>query len=220
MLHETLLQSLLSRPDLPTLAAELNEIVAHEQKARQEFRRDLTPSMKAEFIAGEVIMHSPAKARHIRATLNLVEMLRGFSRRKKLGEVFSEKALIALTRNDYEPDVAFFGSRKASEITDEQLEFPAPDFVVEVLSESTEARDRGVKFEDYALHGIAEYWMVDCDQCSIEQYRLVTDDKKYELVRKQSDGTVESFVVEGFAIRVESVFDDAACEAMLRDLLA
>ena len=106
----------------------------------------------------------------MRVTDNLVNLLRHFVVVNDLGEVFTEKALVCLTRNDYEPDVSFFGAEKAQEIDRDTMQFPAPDLVVEVLSESTAYRDRGVKWDDYALHQIQEYWIIDCDEQAIEQY--------------------------------------------------
>lgn len=38
---------------------------------------------------------------------------------------------------------------------------PAPDFTVEVLSKSTASKDKGVKLEDYAAHGVRGYWIID-----------------------------------------------------------
>jgi len=35
--------------------------------------------------------------------------------------------------------------------------YPAPNFVIETLSKGTKAKDKGVKFDDYALNGISEY---------------------------------------------------------------
>ncbi len=54
-----------------------------------------------------------------------------FVNKNNLGEVGAEKVMIALTRNDYEPDISFFSKEKASKFTDDQMLFPAPDFVVE-----------------------------------------------------------------------------------------
>lgn len=70
MLPDTL-QSLLARPDLPRLARAINETLQRERVRRERFRRELTPSVKAEFIGGEIVRHSPAKAKHLRATQNL-----------------------------------------------------------------------------------------------------------------------------------------------------
>ena len=64
--------------------------------------------------------------------------------------------LVGLTRNDFEPDIVFYGAEKAAALRPDQTTFPPPDLIVEVLSESTEARDRGIKMEDYAAHGVRE----------------------------------------------------------------
>ena len=37
----------------------------------------------------------------------------------------------------------------------------APDLVIEILSPSTETKDRGLKRDLYGRHGVTEYWLVD-----------------------------------------------------------
>ncbi|QDV41260.1 hypothetical protein Enr13x_10980 [Stieleria neptunia] len=218
MLDESNLESIFASPELPKIAEVINSKLAAERKARERFRRELTPSVKAEFIAGEVVMHSPAKAKHLRVTRRLLKLLDTYVHRHGLGEVFSEKALICLTRNDYEPDVVFFGKEKASTFGPDHMEFPAPDFVVEVLSESTASRDRGVKFQDYGQHGIGEYWIVDCDEKTIEQYVLRDNEREYHLAQKLAGGSIGSRVVEGFEIPIAALFDDQANAEALVEL--
>ena len=123
-----------------------------------------------------------------------------------------------LNRNDYEPDICFFGSKKASAFTPSQSKFPAPDLIVEVLSESTEANDRGIKFEDYAAHGVAEYWIVDPVAETIEQYLL--QEGVYRLAVKVKTGTIASTAVAGFEIPVRAVFDGTEQLAALQAILA
>ena len=53
----------------------------------------------------------------------------------------------------------------------------APDLVVEILSPSTEWRDRGVKLERYGLHGVPEYWVVDGEGEVVEVYRQFSDEE-------------------------------------------
>jgi Uma2 family endonuclease len=208
------LQSLMGRPDLPNLVAELNDQLRQEQERRDGFLQDLTPDVKAEFIAGEAIFHSPAKAVQIETTGRLFMLLKMHVTERALGKVLFEKALVHLTRNDYEPDILYFGLEKASRITPEQMLFPAPDFIAEVLSQSTEHRDRGVKFVDYANHGVGEYWLIDTDNRAIEQYRLV--DQKYELFQKLKSGSIDSLVVTDFEVPIAAIFDDAHCTTTLR----
>jgi Uma2 family endonuclease len=94
------------------------------------------------------------------------------------------------------------------------MKFPIPDFIVEVLSESTEARDRGVKFEDYAAHGVGEYWIVDADRETVEQYLL--GESGYELRVKSATGTLTSEVIEGLVVPVRALFDEAENLAIIR----
>lgn len=220
MHDDTQLSDLMSRPDLPTIAATINATLDAERQARTAFRDNLTPSEKSEFIGGQVIMQSPAKAKHLRATERLVRLLSTFVELQGLGEVFTEKALVCLTRNDYEPDICFFSSAKAAAFDGETMQFPAPDFVVEVLSDSTEARDRGVKYADYALHKVGEYWIIDCDEQTVEQYVLRDSKSEYHLARKISNGDIESTIVNGFRIPVVAIFDAQRNRETLTKLLA
>jgi len=217
MIDETLFEDLLQRRDLPFLIERVNQAWHVEKAAREVFRDELTPSVKAEFILGKTILHSPAKAKHLRATQNLVELLRNHVRRHGHGEIFTEKALITLSRNDYEPDIVFFTKAKSDLFTDDQVKFPAPDFVVEVLSDSTESRDRGIKFEDYAEHGVTEYWIIDCDEKAVEQY-LIDLKGQYRLAQKVTQSSIESTVVIGFQIPVAAIFNvDALNEYLHHD---
>ena len=86
------------------------------------------------------------------------------------------------------------------------MRFPAPDFIVEVLSESTEKNDRGVKFVDYAFHGVREYWIVDPKRKTVEQYLLEEGETEFTLFEKLSHGTVISKAIEGFEISLDQIF--------------
>jgi Uma2 family endonuclease len=125
--------------------------------------------------------------------------------------------MISLSRNDYEPDLCYFATEKASQFKPRQMRFPAPDFVVEILSNSTASHDRGVKLEDYAAHDIAEYWIIDPESESVEQYLLRRD--VYELAVKVNDGPLRSAAVPGFEIPVRAIFDEDVNVAALQAIL-
>jgi Uma2 family endonuclease len=138
-----------------------------------------------------------------------------------LGRVGTEKVMIALTRNDYEPDLVFFSKEKAEKFTEEQMLFPAPDFVVEILSKKTASKDRGVKKEDYAAHGIQEYWIIDPVRQQIEQYILfLPHDKQYAPAKFYGiDDDIESRVIKGFIIPVRAIFDEETNLETIQELL-
>jgi len=212
-----ILEPLYRSPRLPDYVNELSSALADEARRRQDFIDVVTEDGKWEFINGEGIMHSPARWGHTRCGVRLTSLLEARVGRRGLGAVGAEKVMVSLTRNDYEPDVCFFRTDKAREFTPDQMRFPAPDLVVEVLSESTEAVDRGVKFEDYAAHGVTEYWIVDPDAEVVEQYVLEGDE--YKLRMKSGTGELASVAVDGFVIPVRALFDDAEHRACLVGLL-
>lgn len=128
--------------------------------------------------------------------------------------------MVSLTRNDYEPDICYFGTAKAAAFTPDQMRFPAPDLVVEVISESTGRNDRGVKFDDYAAHGVREYWIIDPDAETLEHYHLPEGDDVYRLVIKAMTGQVRSFAMPGFEIPLRAIFDPETNQAALQTLLS
>lgn len=217
-MRSPLLDSLLDAPDLPELIGEAQRALGREQRLREKFYADITPEHKWEFIQGEVIMHSPALNRHLLASQRLYDLLSAYVRVQQIGTVRHEKAMTSFPRNDYEPDVMFFGPGKAALIDPDTLKFPVPDFIAEVLSPSTEARDRGIKFRDYALHGVAEYWIIDPVAETVEPYLLA--DGVYPPVQPQTEGLLGSDIVPGFQIPVRALFDEAENTTMMRRIWA
>ena len=193
-------------PNAFLLVKKVESRLADEQKQRRHFYEIVEENKKLEFINGEIIFHSPVRLQHNDATFLLGMLLKAFVNKNKLGFVGVEKIMISLTRNDYEPDLCFFGSDKAKNFKRKQVQFPAPDFVVEVLSDSTAKNDRETKFQDYAAHGVGEYWIVDAEKQIIEQYFL--QNEQYELLLKAKDGTIESVILHEFKIPVRAIFDE------------
>lgn len=214
---EQIVRQLSGSPSLPLIVEQFESILQAEREKRQRFYDTVMESDKAEFINGEVIMQSPVKFRHSLASENLFSLLKAYIETYHLGYVGHEKLLIALTRNDYEPDVCFFGADKARAFTPDQTRFPPPDLIVEVLSDSAEGIDRGIKFEDYAMHGVAEYWLVDAAQEVVEQYHLKSG--AYDLALKAKTGMIESKAVEGFEIPIRAIFDRAEQVAALQEIM-
>ena len=132
-----------------------------------------------ELYDGEVIVVPSPFPRHQRVGSNIEEVLRDYERaaggcvmRAPLDIVFSE-------HNVLQPDLVYFCEERRGRIHDWQETRAALDLAVEVLSRSTEARDRGRKKELFARFGVREYWIVDPRQNTAEVYEL--GGSQYEL---------------------------------------
>ena len=214
---DSLIDPLRHSPQLPQAIAILQSELEAERRQRDRFYLNMTPDQKIEFIDGEVVLHSPARNRHLDVTVNVLQLIRTYVLIHGLGQVKSEKCLCVFPRNDYEPDVVFFGPVKSANFTDDTMRFPVPDLAVEILSESTEFRDRGVKFEDFASNGVAEYWIVDAEAKIVEQYLL--DNDQYSLALKSGSGILTSRVIEGLAVPIQAIFDEQENLKAIRKLL-
>lgn len=212
---------LLDSPDAKLIIDRVQAVLNDEAKRRQAFYEWLQDDVKAEFINGKVIMHSPVKRRHLRASGNLTTLLRVYVQINNLGEVDTEKALVTLTRNDYEPDICFWRKEVADEFDDETMKHPAPDLVVEILSKGTAKRDRGIKFEDYASHGVREYWLVDPRRQTVEQFRLDEEFMAFDAVGNfHLTDTITALTLPGFSIPIRAIFEQEANAETLRALMA
>ena len=213
----TPLEPVLKSHLMPLYIEQLQMLADQERRNREAFYDWITEDSRAEFINGEVIVESPAKDRHTVASMNLAFLLGSYTAEFDLGAVRAETTLIVLTRNDYLPDICFFGAEKAAQIEPAQMKYPAPDFIAEILSPSTEEKDRTTKFADYAAHGVQEYWLIDPEKEIVEQYRL--DGDQYELLFKVGEGMVESFVIAGFKVPTAAIFNRKAANRALLQLL-
>ena len=215
---ETLLEQLSQSPRLPQYLLRLEELMAAEKEKRREFYKIIEENKKMEFINGEIYFQSPVKLRHNLASGRLYNLMLNYVVINDLGLVGYEKLLVSLTRNDYEPDICFWKKEIADNFLPDQMQFPAPDFIVEVLSKSTEKHDREIKFEDYAAHNVTEYWLIDPVKKVIEQY--VIEEEKYELKHKaQGEEIVFCQTISGFNIPVNAIFDEIENMKKLKKLM-
>lgn len=192
-------------PELAIILERLEKEMQEEAQRRNEFYNLIHENVKAEFINGDIVYHSPVMRRHWRVSMKVSKFLAMHVDNNDLGEVGVEKVMISLTRNDYEPDIVFFSKEKTKLFTKQQMHFPAPDLVVEILSESTEKNDRTIKFKDYASHGVREYWIIDADKNILEQY--INRDNEFILVEIFTKGTLKTEAVKGFELHIESIFE-------------
>jgi len=130
----------------------------------------LAPS-KSEYLAGRVIAMAGASQRHNTVTLNIASELRQLLRgRDCRAFAIDMRVKVAEAQAYFYPDVVIVCGQPQFE--DEQEDtLLNPTVVIEVLSPSTEAFDRGEKFATYRrIPTLREYLLVAQDRMQVEQY--------------------------------------------------
>lgn len=139
-------------------------------------------TMVAEVIDGELSVMPRPKPRHARAAGKLGAKLDGpydVGEGGPGGWVFLPEPELHLGHRPdiVAPDLAgWLRERFPADALDEAA--PAaitvvPDWICEIVSESTEAKDRGKKRRVYRREGVGHYWILDPRDKSLEVYRLV-----------------------------------------------
>ncbi|MFD0959717.1 Uma2 family endonuclease [Paenibacillus chungangensis] len=113
--------------------------------------------------------------------------------------------VILSDRNVVQPDVLMIHRSRLQIITKRGIE-GAPDLVVEIVSPGSRSRDRITKLRLYARHDVPEYWVIDADSLTLEQYRLI-DGGQYELINLfEGDDRVYSDKLPCVSFSVSEIF--------------
>ena len=103
------------------------------------------------------------------------------------------------------PDICYWKKEIADTFEDDDMLFPAPTLIVEILSPSTKKNDRGIKFNDYAAHGVEEYWIIDPKKKTLEQYLLSPTGFKLH-TQKTRTGKIKAKTITGFQFKIQDIF--------------
>ena len=117
---------------------------------------------------------------------------------------FAPFDVILSPTNVVQPDLIFISRARAHIITEDNIR-GAPDLVVEILSPSTERRDRIVKRDLYARHGVGEYWLID--PYAKTATVLILGANGYDTYAVYGEGdTLTSPTLPGFALNLSDLF--------------
>lgn len=158
-----------------------------------------------EIVEGELYMVPSPTTMHQRVSRELEEMLSKFVKEKGLGEVFDAPIDVVFSEADIvQPDIIFISNKNKGVIKEENIA-GSPDLIIEILSPSSENRDRVIKKKLYAKNGVKEYWLVDPQKGIIEA--LILGKNGYETLKVFSDREILiSRLIEGLQIPLEQVF--------------
>jgi len=158
-----------------------------------------------ELFDGEVIVVPSPFPRHQRVAMHIGEVIVEYERMYG-GMTFGIPIDIVFSEHNVaQPDVVYFRQARRHLIRDWDATRAAPDLAVEVLSRSTEARDRGRKMQLLARFAVPEYWIVDPGKKTIEIYVLRA--AAYDLVASYDEGdSVSSSTLPNLTFSAARVF--------------
>lgn len=175
-----------------------------------------------ELIEGKVYLMSPRpRAKHNFIAANIFRIFGNYLEGKTCRAIMDGMDLFLDHENRYVPDAMIVCDR--SKIKDDGVH-GAPDLVVEVLSPSTGAHDRGAKMRHYEAAGVREYWIVSPLAKSVEVYfnqnghfeldMMYTEYEEWDLERmtdeerKAIKTEIPVSLYDSFRVRIADVFRD------------
>ncbi len=168
-----------------------------------EFEALADEDLKAEYLDGVMIVHSPAYVRHEERRVFLLTLLRFYTEAYGVGDVVGGNALFRTGPWQFAPDVVVVG--REARVTAKRVE-GVPLLMIEILSESTRDYDLGEKRNAYREIGVSEIWWVDPEKRAVIIDRGSSGYRYREEV--MHEGWVVSEAVPGFRIRVEWLWQE------------
>ena len=165
-----------------------------------------TSDTKHEYLNGEVFALAGAKDAHVTVCGNLFAYvhahLRGGPCRVYMADM---KVSVERVNAFFYPDIMVTCDARDKE-TEYYKRFPS--LVVEVLSESTAAFDRGSKFSSYRkLDSLREYVLIDPASLSVDCFRLDESTGHWVLFPSVAGETVEMASI-GFSVPIEALYEN------------
>lgn len=172
-----------------------------------DYEKIPSDGQRHEILDGDEFMTPAPDPDHQETVLRIARRLADHVDDRRLGRVFIAPTDVVLSAHDIvQPDV-FFISAQRSGIVGRRNVQGAPDLVVEVLSASTAAQDRGAKRALYARAGVHEYWIVDLAARAVEIHEL-GETHKVRVYRE--DQALESGIFRALQLDVRALFESSA----------
>ncbi|MDY6781060.1 MAG: Uma2 family endonuclease [Cyanobacteriota bacterium] len=162
-------------------------------------------SIKHEYRQGDVYAMAGASNNHVLIAVNFCVLLRNHLRGRGCLPYMSDTKVQIETRNTYYyPDIAVTCDPRDRELKN-FLRHPC--LIVEVLSETTEAFDRGDKFADYRhLESLQEYVLVSQNRIHVDCFRR--NEEGQWVLYPYGEGDTIHLASLDFSCAIASLYED------------
>lgn len=136
----------------------------------------LPDGQRAELIDGQIYDMAPPNTKHQKLVSELTQLIGQYIKSNAGNcEVFPAPFAVFLNeddRNYVEPDVSVICD--SSKLDDRGCN-GAPDWIIEIVSPSTERVDYGIKLFKYRSAGVREYWIINPKTCIVNVFDFEHD---------------------------------------------
>lgn len=163
---------------------------------------------KSEFLGGEIFAMTGASRQHNKIVVNTLSALRPQLRRRPCEIYPSDMRVKVVSTGLYTyPDISLVcGQIQFEDSTQDTL--LNPQVIIEVLSKSTAAYDRGEKFEHYRkIPSLVEYLLIAQERCLVEHFTRQPDDR-WLLAEANSLQDVIELPSVGCKLALADVYED------------
>lgn len=177
----------------------------HKLSPDEYFEWEANQEIRYEYINGDVFAMACGTIAHSMVAANLISLLRPHLRGKNCRVLGSDaKVGISPSGEFFYPDLLVTCDDR--DRTSAKAVF-YPKLIIEVLSPSTEAYNRGGKFARYRqLSSLSEYVLVGSESIGVEAFRL-NDRGKWELT-PYGEGDLVQFASIDFECAITTIYED------------
>jgi len=199
------LEASIAKKVLQTMALE-GLSLASKRMTEEEFEAWCDEDVAAEYVDGEVIVHSPVRIRHSELAIFLASTMKLVAEQGDAGLVLGPEVQARLRPGLRRiPDVMFIARERAHIVLETRID-GAPDLAIEIVSPDSVERDWQKKYLEYQGAGVREYWIVDPHYQQIRVYILGVNGLYKDL--DEVEGWLRSTVLPGFGLRAEWLWQD------------
>ncbi|MCY7324122.1 MAG: Uma2 family endonuclease [Phormidesmis sp. CAN_BIN36] len=164
--------------------------------------------IKHEYLQGQIVAMAGASKAHVIITGNLSALLVNYLRGTGcISYATDMKVRLPALNVFYYPDLAITCDGRDRR-SDEDF-ILHPKLIIEVLSDSTEAFDRGDKFADYkSISELEEYTLLHQEQILVERFQRKSDNLWIPQIYRAED--IVEFASIGFACPIAALYESVA----------
>jgi Uma2 family endonuclease len=178
---------------------------AHSHVTYADLERWPDDGKRYELYDGEVRMVPSPAFLHQVVQANVIAILRAHQDANGGVQIGTPTDIVFRDDTVLQPDATFIAAKKLRQLDPQGPIRCVPDLVVEILSPSTSNWDRTRKFRIYARSGVAEYWIIDPGNETVEILELKDGDYRVADSGWRT-GKLRSARLPGLVIAIEEVF--------------